>query len=44
MHRTVAVIEVALIVPAALFMAALVARHLQPLPQEPAYTAHRLVR
>ena len=41
--RTVAAAELLLIFPAALFMAALFARNLQPLAYEPARTAARIV-
>ncbi len=41
--RTIAVMELVLIFPAALFMAALVARHLRPLQYEPSHTAQRIV-
>jgi hypothetical protein len=43
MKRTVAVVEWLLIFPAALFMAALFVRNLQPVPYEPAETARRIV-
>jgi hypothetical protein len=41
--RTIAATELLLIFPAALFMAALFVRNLQPAQYEPARTAHRLV-
>jgi hypothetical protein len=41
--RIIALIEVALISPAALFMLALMLRHLQPLRYEPAHSAQQLV-
>ena len=43
MKRTVAVVEWLLIFPAALFMAALFVRNIQPAPYEPAQTARRIV-
>jgi hypothetical protein len=44
MHiRIIAALELALILPAALFMTALVTRSLQPLQYEPAHTADQLV-
>ena len=42
-RRTVATTELLLILPAALFMAALVVRSLQPQLYEPAHTAQRIV-
>ena len=41
--RVIAFIELVLICPAALFMAALVLRNLQPLQSEPAHSAQQLV-
>lgn len=41
--RTIATAELLLVFPAALFMAALFVRNLQPAPYEPAQTARRLV-
>jgi len=41
--RIIAAVELVLLLPAALFMAALVVRMLQPLRYEPAHTAHQLV-
>ena len=41
--RIIAVTELALISPAALFMSALVVRSLQPLQHEPAHSAQQLV-
>ena len=41
--RTVAVTDLLLISPAALFMAALLVRSLQPLQYEPAHTAQRVI-
>ena len=41
--RTIAAAEVLLIFPAALFMAALFVRNVTPQPNEPAYTAQRIV-
>ncbi len=41
--RTLAATELLLVLPAALFMAALFVRNLQPAPYEPAQTARRLV-
>jgi len=41
--RTIAIIELLLVFPAALFMTALFVRNLQPAPYEPAQTARRLV-
>jgi cytochrome b561 len=43
-RRTIATTEVLLILPAALFMTALVVRALQPLGSEPAHTAERIVQ
>lgn len=43
MKRTVAVVEGLLLFPAALFMAALFVRNIQPAPYEPAQTARRIV-
>jgi hypothetical protein len=43
-RRTIAATELFLIFPAALFMAALVVRHLRPLQDEPAHTAQTLVQ
>lgn len=43
MRSVLASLEVALIVPAALFMTALVVRSLQPQQFEPAHTAQRIV-
>lgn len=42
-QRTLAVIEILLVSPAALFMTSLFVRNLQPAPYEPAQTARRLV-
>ncbi|HZF09972.1 MAG TPA: hypothetical protein VFE33_14375 [Thermoanaerobaculia bacterium] len=42
-RRAIAALELLLLSPAALFMAALVVRHLQPLQSEPAHTAQRIV-
>jgi hypothetical protein len=41
--RIIAVMELVLIFPAALFMTALALRNLQPLQYEPAHSAHQLV-
>jgi len=41
--RLIAAIELALILPAALFMCAVLVRNLQPLQYEPAHTAQRIV-
>jgi len=41
--RIVAILEFALLFPAALFMTALVVRELQPLQSEPAHSAQQLV-
>jgi len=41
--RIIAVVELVLIFPAALFMTALALRNLQPLQYEPAHSAHQLV-
>ena len=41
--RVLIAIELALILPAALFMTALMVRNLSPLQDEPAHTAHQLV-
>src|SRR3954463_14476348 len=41
--RTLATMELLLVLPAALFMTALFVRNLQPAPYEPAQTARRLV-
>jgi len=41
--RIIAVLQLALIFPAALFMTALVARNLEPLLYEPAHSARQLV-
>jgi hypothetical protein len=41
--RILAATELVLIFPAALFMTAVVARHLQPLHYEPAHTAQQIV-
>jgi hypothetical protein len=43
MRRALATLELALIVPAALFMTALFVRNLQPPQFEPAHTAQRIV-
>ena len=43
MRRAIATTELLLILPAALFMTALVVRMLQPLQNEPARTAERIV-
>ena len=42
-RRIIAATELVLIVPAALFLTAVVARHLQPLQDEPAHTAQEIV-
>lgn len=42
-QRPIAATELVLIFPAALFMAALLARRLQPLEYEPAHTAQQIV-
>jgi hypothetical protein len=42
-ERAIAIIELLLILPAALFMTALFVRNIQPAPYEPAQTARRLV-
>lgn len=42
-RRIIAATELALIFPAALFLTAVVARHLQPLQYEPAHTAQAIV-
>jgi hypothetical protein len=41
--RIIAILELLLVFPAALFMTALFARNVQPAPYEPAQTARRLV-
>jgi hypothetical protein len=41
--RTIAIIELLLVFPAALFMTALFVRNIQPVPYEPARSARRLV-
>ena len=41
--RIIAATELVLIFPAALFLTAVVARHLQPLQYEPAHTAQQIV-
>jgi hypothetical protein len=41
--RVIALLQLALILPAALFMAALVVRNLLPLQYEPAHTAQQIV-
>lgn len=41
--RPIAALELLLIFPAALFMTALVVRHLQPLQDEPAHAAQQIV-
>jgi len=43
LKRTVAIVEWLLVFPAALFMAALFVRNIQPAPYEPAQTARRIV-
>ena len=43
LHRALATLEAALILPAALFMTALFVRDLQPQQFEPAHTAQRIV-
>lgn len=43
LRRTLAATELLLVAPAALFMTALFVRNLQPLPNEPAQSAQRLV-
>jgi hypothetical protein len=42
-NRVIAVLELFLVLPAALFMAALFLREVQPAPYEPSQTARRLV-
>ena len=42
-RRIIAAAELVLIFPAALFMTAVVTRHLQPLQYEPAHTAQQIV-
>ena len=42
-RRIIAATELVLIFPAALFMTAVVTRHLQPLQYEPAHTAQQIV-
>jgi len=42
-HRSLAALELLLVFPAVLFMAALFARNVQPLQYEPAHTAQRIV-
>ena len=43
MKRPIAIIELLLVFPAALFMAALFLRNIQPAPYEPAQSARRVV-
>src|SRR5579862_197728 len=43
MKRAVAAVEVVLILPAAIFMTAILVRNVTPLPKEPAATAQRVV-
>jgi hypothetical protein len=43
LKRVVATVELLLILPAAVFMAALLVRNVTPLPKEPAQSAQRLV-
>jgi hypothetical protein len=42
--RTIAVTQLLLLFPAALFITALLLRELQPLQSEPAHTAHQIVK
>ena len=43
LHRSLAALELLLVLPAVLFMAALFARSIQPTVYEPAHTAQRIV-